>query len=111
MASTTVPGAITLAFPPFEGGGHNSGRNGTREIHGSHMSLAHDLLEFVMGDSQHQVIPHDAAAHSPVAEKRQTAASFGGAWGALRDFRAVRTQAAEAMEIDASGWRFSEGRA
>lgn len=57
----------------IEGGGHNSGRNGTREIHGSHMSLAHDLLEFVMGDSQHQVIPHDAAAHSPVAEKRQTA--------------------------------------
>jgi hypothetical protein len=37
------------------------------------MPPPHDGVEFVVGDSHHQVIPHDAAAHSTLAEKRETA--------------------------------------
>jgi hypothetical protein len=51
------------------------------------MSPAHDRLEFVVGDSHHQIIPHDAAAHPALAEKRQAAEHllFGDVVPAVKD--------------------------
>ena len=51
------------------------------------MSAAKNRLELVVGDSHHQIVPHDPAAHPPLAEKCQTAehSSFGDVVPALED--------------------------
>jgi hypothetical protein len=37
---------------------------------------SHSRIEFVDGDSHHQVVPDDPAAHAPLSEKGETAEHF-----------------------------------
>src|SRR3989475_7360605 len=52
---------------------HKSPERLAREVHGPHVPPAHDGIEFVVGDSYHQIAPNDSAAHPTAVQEGEAA--------------------------------------
>ena len=68
---TTTPGARRGAEAWWRDI-HEASERLAREVHGPHVSAAHDGIEFVVRDSHHQIAPDDAATHPTEAQEGET---------------------------------------